>query len=95
MAKFKPMGKKKEIKVAKPIHLRSPDNSTSVLCVLRVRRYANDNIRDLLFKCFTSKLGIEQMNKVPGKFEIYNLLVDVLNVLCKKVLAYFTITALV
>ena len=48
----------------------SPDNSTSVLCVPRARRYAYDKIRDILFTCFTPKLGIEQMNKVPGKIEI-------------------------
>ena len=49
---------------------RSPDNSTSVLCVLRARRYAYGKIRDSLFKYFTPKLGIEQMNRVPGKIEI-------------------------
>ena len=34
------------------------------------------------------------MNKVPGKIEIQYLLVDVLNALGTKVLAYFTIMAL-
>ena len=42
----------------------------SVLCVLRARRYAYDKIRDLLFKYFTLKLGIEQINKAPGEIEI-------------------------
>ena len=48
----------------------SPDNSTSVLCVSRARRYAYDKICDLLFKYFTPKLGIEHMNKLTGKIEI-------------------------
>ena len=60
---------------------RSPDNSMSALCVARARRYAYDKIRDLSFKYFTPKLGIEQMNKVPGKIEIKYLLLDVLNAL--------------
>ena len=63
------------------LHRGSPDHSTSVLCVLCARRYAYDKIRDLLFKYFTPKLGIEQMNRVPGKIEIKYLLVDVLNAL--------------
>ena len=42
---------------------RSPDNSTSVLCVPRARRCAYDVIRDLLFKYFTPKLGIETWYK--------------------------------
>ena len=70
----------------------SPENSTSVLCVPRARRYTYEKIR--LFKYFTinQKLGIEQMNKVPGEIEIWYLLEDAL---WKKVLAYFTIKALV
>ena len=59
---------------------RSPDNSTSVVYVPRARRYAYDKIRHLLFKYFTPKLGIEQMNMIPGKNQIY-LLVDLLNAL--------------
>ena len=33
-------------------HIRSPDNSTSVLFVPRTRRYAYNKIRDLLFEYF-------------------------------------------
>ena len=73
----------------------SPDSSTSVLCVPRTRRYAYHKIRDLLFKYFKRKLGIEHMNKESGKIEILYLLVDVLNAFWKKLLAHFTITTLV
>ena len=59
----------------------SPDNSPTVLLVRRATSYVYDKIRDLLFEHFTSKLGIEQMNKVPGKIKILYLLVDVLNAL--------------
>ena len=46
--------------------------NNEVLIIVRVFsvRYAYDKIRDLLFKYFTPKLGIEQMNKVRGKMEI-------------------------
>ena len=47
--------------------LRSSDNSTNALCVSRAKRYAYNKIRDLLFRYFTPKLEIEQMNKVLGK----------------------------
>ena len=63
---------------------RSPDNSTSVICVPRARRYAYDKICDLLFKYFTPKLGIEPIYNVPRIIEIWNLSVDVLNALWKK-----------
>ena len=57
---------------------RSPDNSKSVLCVPRARRYAYEKIRDWLFKFFPPKLGIEQMNnKVAGKIDIQYLLVEI------------------
>ena len=55
----------------------SPDNSTSIFCVPRARVYAYERIRDLLFKFFQSNLGIEQLNKVPGEIEIWNLLVEI------------------
>ena len=45
----------------------SPDNSPTVLLVRRATSYVYDKIRDLLFEHFTSKLGIEQMNKLPGE----------------------------
>ena len=50
---------------------RSPENSTSALCVPRARRYAYEKICDWLFKFFSPNLGIEERNKEPefgGKF---------------------------
>ena len=49
------------------IFVASPDNGTIVLCVPRAR---HDQIRDLLFKYFTPKLGIGQKTKLPGKIRI-------------------------
>ena len=40
-----------------------------ILCVPRARRYAYEKIRDCLLKFFPSKLGIEQMDKVPGQIK--------------------------
>ena len=51
-------------------YLRSPDKGASVLCVPRSSHYANGKNRYRLFIFLPSKLGIEQMNKIPGIIKI-------------------------
>ena len=58
--------------------LRSPDTGASVLCVPRASHYANGKKRDRLFIFLPSKLGIEQINKVPGEIKISYLLVEII-----------------
>ena len=56
---------------------RSSDKGASVLCVPRASHYANGKNCDRLFIFLPLKLGIEQMNKVPGKIKISNVLVEI------------------
>ena len=55
---------------------RSPDKGESVLCVPRQAIMPKERTA-VGYSFFPIKLGVEQMNKVPGEIEISYLLVEI------------------